>query len=116
MYYTCRRTEQKAAEYESIKEAIAGTLEFSDLLVKVAPSDNGAREVVINSEIIKRVTKQITRVVTRRSTKLDVGEGSIVIENKGAFDCMIRAWVQTAVLRGCGTEELEWEKLYETAW
>ena len=103
-------------EYESIKEAIAGNLEFSDLLVKVAPSDNGAREVVINSEIIKRVTKQITRVVTRRSTKLDVGEGSIGIENKGAFDCMIRAWVPTAVLRGCGTEELEWEKLYETAW
>lgn len=29
---------------------------------------------------------------------------------------MIRARVQTAVLRGCGTEELEWEKLYETAW
>ena len=55
-------------------------------------------------------------LLPRRSTKLDVGEGSIVIENKGAFDCMIRARVQTAVLRGCGTEELEWEKLYETAW
>jgi citrate lyase subunit gamma (acyl carrier protein) len=33
-----------------IKEAIAGTLESSDLLVKVAPSDKATREVVIQSE------------------------------------------------------------------
>ena len=91
-------------------------MESSDLLVKVAPSDNNAREVVIHSEVIKRVTKQITRVVSQTLDKLAVSEGSIVIENKGAFDCMIRARVQTAVLCVCGTEELEWEKLYETAW
>jgi len=94
-----------------IREAIAGTLESSDLLVKVAPSDKGTREILIQSEVIKQFGKQIKRVVTDTLDKLSVSEGSIVIEDKGALDCVIRARVQTAVLRGSGSKELDWEKL-----
>jgi citrate lyase subunit gamma (acyl carrier protein) len=94
-----------------IKEAIAGTLESSDLLVKVAPSDKATREVVIQSEVIKQFGKQINRVVNETLDKLAVSEGSIVIEDKGALDCVIKARVEAAVLRGAGTEELDWEKL-----
>jgi citrate lyase subunit gamma (acyl carrier protein) len=46
-----------------IKEAIAGTLESSDVLVKVAPSDKGTCEIVLRSEVIKQFGKQIKRVV-----------------------------------------------------
>ena len=94
-----------------MKEAIAGTLESSDLLVKVAPSDKGRRDVVIKSEVIKQFGKQINRVVTDTLDKLSVSAGEIEIEDKGALDCVIRARVQAAVLRGCGSEELDWEKL-----
>jgi len=94
-----------------IKEAIAGTLESSDLLVKVAPSDKGTREIVIQSEVIKQFGKQIKRVVTETLDRLSVSEGSIVIEDKGALDCVIRARIQTALLRGSGSEELNWEEL-----
>ena len=94
-----------------IKEAIAGTLESSDLLVKVAPSDKGTCEIVIRSEVIKRFGKQIRNVVNDVLDKLSVSDGSIVIEDKGALDCVIRARVQAAVLRACGSEELDWGKL-----
>jgi len=94
-----------------IKEAIAGTLESSDLLVKVAPSDRGTRDVVIRSEVIKQFGKQIRRVVTDTLDKLSVSGGSIVVEDKGALDCVIRARVQAAVLRACECKELEWEHL-----
>jgi len=94
-----------------IKEAISGTLESSDLLVKVAPSENGALEIVIKSKVIKQFGKQIRRVVAQTIEQLSVTAGSVVIEDKGALDCVIRARVQTAILRGCGSEELEWEKL-----
>jgi len=94
-----------------IKEAIAGTLESSDLLVKVAPSDKGTREIVIRSEVIKRFGKQIRNVVNDVLDKLSVSDGSIVIEDKGALDCVIRARVQAAVLRACGSEELDWGTL-----
>ena len=92
-----------------IKEAIAGTLESSDLLVKVAPG--ASREIVIRSEVIKQFGKQIKRVVTETLDKLAVTAGSIVIDDKGALDCVIRARVEAAVLRGADSEELDWGKL-----
>jgi len=94
-----------------VKEAIAGTLESSDVLVKVAPSVKGTRDIVIRSEVIKQFGKQITLVVTDTLDKLSVSDGSIVIEDKGALDCVIRARVQAAVLRGCGSQELDWGRL-----
>lgn len=93
------------------KEAIAGTLESSDLLVKVAPSGKQTREIVIHSEVIKQFGKQINRVVTETLDKLEMSEGSIVIEDKGALDCVIIARVETAVLRGAESQELNWGKL-----
>jgi citrate lyase subunit gamma (acyl carrier protein) len=94
-----------------IKDALAGTLESSDLLVKVAPSDKGSLDIIIQSEVIKQFGKQIKRVVTDTLNKLAVSEGSIVIEDKGVLDCVIRARVQAAVLRGFGSEELNWGNL-----
>jgi citrate lyase subunit gamma (acyl carrier protein) len=94
-----------------IKEAISGTLESSDLLVKVAPSEKGTLEIVIKSKVIKQFGKQIRRVATETLEKLSVTAGSVLIEDKGALDCVIRARVQTAILRGCGSEELDWQRL-----
>ena len=94
-----------------LKESIAGTLESSDLLVKVAPSDQGSLDIVIQSKVIKQFGKQIKSVVTDTLNKLAVTEGSIVIEDKGALDCVIRARVQAAVLRATGTGDLDWRKL-----
>ena len=94
-----------------IKESLAGTLESSDLLVKVAPSSKGTLDIVIQSEVIKQFGKQIKRVVTDTLSQLAVTEGSIVIEDKGALDCVIRARVQAAVLRAAGSAELDWRKL-----
>jgi citrate lyase subunit gamma (acyl carrier protein) len=93
------------------KQAIAGTLESSDLLVKVAPSEKQTREVVIRSEVIKQFGKQIHHVVTKTLDKLELSEGSVVIEDKGALDCVIKARVEAAILRGAGSEELNWGKL-----
>ena len=92
-----------------IKDAIAGTLESSDLLVKVAPS--ASREIVIRSEVFKQFGRQIKRVVTETLDKLAVSAGSIVIDDKGALDCVIRARVEAAVLRGADSKELDWGKL-----
>ena len=94
-----------------IKQAVAGTLESSDLLVKVTPSDTASRDIVVRSEVFKQFGKQITRVVTETLDKLSVSGGSIVIEDKGALDCVIRARVQAAVLRGCGSQDLNWGAL-----
>jgi citrate lyase subunit gamma (acyl carrier protein) len=94
-----------------IKEAIAGTLESSDVLVKVAPSDKGTREIVLKSEVLKQFGKQIRLVVADTLDSLSVSAVAIIIEDKGALDCVIRARVQAAVLRGCEASELDWRRL-----
>ncbi|MCI4185308.1 citrate lyase acyl carrier protein [Dickeya dianthicola] len=93
-----------------IKEALAGTFESSDVLVRVAPAE-GPLTVVINSDVIKQFGAQITQVVNDTLRALGVESGTIVVEDKGALDCVIRARVQSAVLRAAGVEDIDWEKL-----
>lgn len=90
-------------------EAMAGTLESSDLLVKVSPAQG--LEIVINSNVIKQFGAQIRKVVEQTLAQLGVTDGLIVIDDKGALDCAIKARVQSAVLRSSGVEELDWSKL-----
>jgi citrate lyase gamma subunit len=86
-----------------VKEAIIGTLEFSDLRVKVTERQSRSRGR--HSQQGHQTGYQANQsVVTRRSTNSTLARANR-IENKG-IRCMIQARVQTAVLRGCGTEEL----------
>lgn len=94
-----------------IKEALAGTLESSDLLVKVAPSTEGLLEIAITSEVMQQFGLQIRTVVEETLTKLSVSEGVIIVEDKGALDCAIRARTQAAILRGACAEDINWEHL-----
>ncbi|MCU1798040.1 citrate lyase acyl carrier protein [Pectobacterium polaris] len=93
-----------------VKESLAGTFESSDLLVKVAPAD-GKLTVVINSEVMKQFGHQIKQVVNETLKELGVQEGTIIVDDKGALDCVIRARVQSAVLRAADGQQIEWEKL-----
>lgn len=90
--------------------AIAGTLESSDLVVKVSPYDDGL-DITINSEVFKQFGEQITAVVNETLSALNVTQGQIIVEDKGALDCVIRARMQAAILRGTASNEIAWEKL-----
>lgn len=94
-----------------VKEALAGTLESSDLLVKVSPLAEEALEVVINSEVMRQFGARIEEVVRETLGKLEVEAGLVVVEDKGALDCAIRARVQTAVLRGAESADPIWSAL-----
>lgn len=94
-----------------IKEALAGTLESSDLLVKVVPLPEDRVDVVIQSEVMHQFGEQIRKVVQATLQQLGLVSGQVVIEDKGALDCAIRARVQAAILRGAGVDQLDWSKL-----
>jgi citrate lyase subunit gamma (acyl carrier protein) len=91
------------------KEALCGTLESNDLLVRVAPYQG--LEVAISSEVMRQFGARIREVVEETLNQMGVSQGQIVVEDKGALDCSIRARVQAAVLRGCECEELDWRAL-----
>ena len=92
-----------------VKEAIAGTLESSDLQVKVSPQDK--LEIIIHSNVMQQFGEKITATVMETLNKLQVKEGLIIVEDKGALDCAIKARLQIAVLRGAEVTELNWSLL-----
>ncbi|MEN0613456.1 citrate lyase acyl carrier protein [Klebsiella indica] len=93
-----------------VREALAGTLESSDLMVKIAPAE-GELDVVVRSEVIKQFGEQIRQVVNATLRAMDVHQGLIIIEDKGALDCVIRARLQSAILRASEATEIDWGKL-----
>lgn len=93
-----------------VKEALAGTLESSDLLVRVAPAE-GEFSLITHSEVQKQFGEQIRKVAEQTLQRLGVKEGIFILEDKGALDCVIRARLQSAVLRAANVEQIDWEKL-----
>lgn len=93
-----------------VREALAGTMESSDLMVKIAPTA-GELEVVVHSEVIKQFGDQIRQVVNVTLRAMDVHQGLVIIEDKGALDCVIRARLQSAILRAAEGTEIDWGKL-----
>ena len=93
-----------------VREALAGTQESSDLMVKIAPA-HGELEIVIHSEVIKQFGEQIRQVVEETLHAMAVRQGLIIIEDKGALDCVIRARLQSAVLRAADEPHIDWRTL-----
>ncbi|MDO5286711.1 MAG: citrate lyase acyl carrier protein, partial [Actinomycetia bacterium] len=77
--------------------AVAGTLESSDLFVRVSPGDR--LEVSIASTVMGQYGDQIEAVVRETLDQLGVTEALVAVDDKGALDFAVRARVQAAVLR-----------------
>lgn len=65
----------------------------------------------MQSEVIRQFGEQINKVVRETLDKLGVTSGQIVVDDKGALDCAIRARIQAAVLRGAECNQIEWSRL-----
>ena len=80
--------------------AVAGTLESSDVYVKVEPSDK--LEIEIESVVYNQYADQIKQSVQQVLDELDVKSGKISVNDQGAVDCVIQARVETAIKRAGG--------------
>ncbi len=84
-----------------IRRANAGTLESSDVFVTLEPHDGGL-EIEIDSVVKNQYGDAIREAVTDVLKELQVDSARVTIVDRGALDCVIRARVETAVLRGKG--------------
>ena len=91
-----------------VREALAGTLESNDALVRVAPSDTLAIDV--KSTVLAQYGAQIHEVVQETLERLKVTEGLVSVDDNGALDFTIKARVQGAVLRA-SDEPVDWSTL-----
>ncbi len=83
------------------KKTWAGTLESSDAYVEIEPADSGL-EINVESVVKKQFGEKIKQAVLEVLQENQVENASVRITDRGALECVIKARVETAVLRGKG--------------
>ena len=86
-----------------MKEATAGTLESGDILIQIAPSDEGL-EIELQSSVEAQFGRQIRAVIKETLDGLGVENAYVKAVDKGALDCTIRARVTAAAVRATGKD------------
>jgi len=84
-----------------VKRAVAGTMESSDVFVELEPSESGI-EIDLDSVVIHQFGDDIRRVVGEVLSEQGVEQAKVHLVDRGALDCVIRARVETAILRAKG--------------
>lgn len=82
-----------------LKRAVAGTMESSDAYVEIEPSDSGSVCVTLESVVAKQFGSRIKASVKEVLNEQGVNSALVRVIDRGALDCVIRARVETAILR-----------------
>lgn len=80
--------------------AVAGSYESSDVYVVIEPVESGLN-IDIESSVMSQYGKQIRTTVESVLMRLGIEQANVIVNDKGALDCTIKARVETAVLRAC---------------
>ena len=86
---------------EIMKKAVAGTMESSDVYVEIEPGTGGI-EIHLESVVQQQFGSVIETVILEVLQDCGVENAKVNVIDRGALDCVIRARVETAVLRGKG--------------
>ena len=84
------------------REATAGTLESSDVMVSVSPSPD--LQITINSPVAALFGEAIEACIRDTLATMGVTGAYVFANDKGARDFVIRARVECAVRRAAGEE------------
>lgn len=81
--------------------ASAGTMESSDAYVEIEPCDDGVK-IEIESVVKKQFGENIKKAVGDVLKEQGIEKAIVRVRDRGALECVIRARVETAILRGKG--------------
>lgn len=86
---------------EILKRASAGTMESSDAYVEIEPAQNGLH-IQLESVVKGQFGESIDRTIREVLAEQDINNANVRVVDRGALECVLRARVETAVLRGKG--------------
>ena len=82
------------------EKAWAGTMESSDIYVEVAPLAAGSGiDLTVNSVVYAQFGDVIEKTIMETLESLAIEDMKVVVNDRGAVDCTIKARVETAVRR-----------------
>lgn len=82
--------------------ATAGTMESSDAYVEIEPAGDGL-QITLESVVEHQFGAAIRSVVLEVLAEQQVESAKVHVVDRGALECVLRARVETAILRGKGT-------------
>ncbi|GAB1440794.1 citrate lyase acyl carrier protein [Providencia sp.] len=90
--------------------AVAGTLESSDVMVRIEPlEDTQEVSVQITSSVEKQFGDAIAQIVEEMIQQHDIQGAQIIIDDKGALECVLKARLEALFARACDIDYLPWE-------
>lgn len=82
------------------KPAQAGTLESSDVMIMLAPAvEETGIDIAVDSIVQKQFGARIVVVVKEFLQHAGITDVQVVIKDRGALDCVIKARLQAALAR-----------------
>jgi len=94
------------------KQAIAGTLESSDLQIIIDKNDGKGIEIELKSSVENQYGRRIREVLRSTLANLGVDDAKLTVVDKGALDCTIIARTIAVVHRAAdATKKIDWEGL-----
>jgi len=97
-----------------VKQAIAGTLESSDLQIIIDRNEGNGLEIDLKSSVDKQYGRRIREVLMDTLKNLGIKDAKLTVTDKGALDCTIVARTIAAVHRASdATDKIDWEGLEE---
>lgn len=98
--------------YEIKKQAIAGTLESSDVQIIIEANDGKGIEIELTSAVEKQYGRQIRQKIMDTLKAMDITDAKLNVTDKGALDCTIVARTMAAVHRACEINgNYNWEEI-----
>lgn len=91
-----------------VKAGMAGTMESSDIIVRVEPREEGGVTIELTSSVKQQFGKQIERVIRETLEELGVKNAFVDAVDKGALDCTVRARTSAAVYRAAESADYVW--------
>ena len=85
---------------EVLKPASAGTMESSDVLVELVPAEG--RQIQLTSVVEAQFGDSIRAVADEMLDQFGLQNVCPRIDDRGALECVLRARVETAILRAKG--------------
>ena len=96
---------KEKTETRVFRTASAGNAEKSDVLATVSPNPEGGLAIRLRSTVKAFYEDAILAAVKETAEAMNVADGRIELDDHGALDYVIRARVETALLRAAKEDD-----------
>ena len=90
------------------KTGVAGTVESSDIIVRIEPREEPGVELTLTSSVMQQFGRQIEKVMRETLAELGVESALVDAVDKGALDCTVRARTAAAAYRAAECTDYVW--------